>query len=403
MSSEKRIFQNSKGEKLVARLELPIDQRPKAYALFAHCFTCNKNLNAVWNISRALTAEGFGVLRFDFTGLGESEGDFAETNFSSNIQDLVAAAQYMDQELAGPVLLIGHSLGGAAVIFAGKEIPSVQAIATIGAPSSPDHVGHLFQSSLPEIEEKGAAKLEIGGRQFTIKKQFIEDISAKNMDETLRTLRKPLLILHSPQDTIVGIKNAARIYTAAFHPKSFISLDGADHLLTDQRDSHYAGQVIASWASRYLSLPEKPTLASQNAVVAQIGSEGFFTEIMAGNHSLHADEPVNVGGTGLGPGPYDLLLAALGACTAMTMRMYADRKNWSVEEIRVHLDHKKDYASDCADCEKPQAKIDHIDKFIEIKGDLDDAQRDRLIQIAGSCPVHKSLHSEVEIRTQLKG
>lgn len=402
MNTQKLTFTNKSGEKLVARLELPLDQAPIAYALFAHCFTCNKNLTAVRNISRAMTANGFGVLRFDFTGLGESDGDFADTNFSSNISDLVAAAKYMEDELEAPCLLIGHSLGGAAVIFAGKEIPSVQAIATIGAPSSPDHVQHLFQSSVEEIETRGVADLLIGGRPFTIKKQFIEDISGKNMAETVKSLKKALLIMHSPQDTTVGIANAAEIYGAAFHPKSFVSLDGADHLLSNGKDSEYVGQVIATWASRYIQLPPQRVLSSSNKVVVQIGSEGFTTDIKAGKHTFRADEPISVGGKDYGPSPYDFLMASLGACTAMTMRMYADQKKWPIEEINVHLDHKKDYATDSSDCENSKAKVDVIDRYIEIKGDLDASQRERMMKIADKCPVHRTLHGTIEVRTSAK-
>ena len=402
MNTQKLTFSNSTGEKLVARLELPLDQAPIAYALFAHCFTCNKNLAAVRNISKALTSNGFGVLRFDFTGLGESDGDFADTNFSSNISDLVTAAKFMEDELEAPCMLIGHSLGGAAVIFAGKEIPSVQAIATIGAPSSPDHVQHLFQSSVSEIEKSGVADLLIGGRPFTIKKQFIDDISGKNMAERVRGLKKALLIMHSPQDTTVGIENAGEIYSAAFHPKSFVSLDGADHLLSNGKDSEYVGEVIATWASRYIKLPPRKILSSSNKVMVQIGGEGFTTEIKAGKHTLRADEPTSVGGKDYGPSPYDLLMASLGACTAMTMRMYADHKKWKIDEINVHMDHKKDYAADSSDAENSKAKVDIIDRFIEIVGDIDDSQRGRMMKIADKCPVHRTLHGVVEVRTSEK-
>ena len=247
-------FKNSKGINLSGKLELPENQQPVAYAIFAHCFTCNKNLSAVKNIARALKSNGFGVVRFDFTGLGQSEGDFAETNFSSNIQDLEDIAQYMTQELEAPKLMIGHSLGGAAAIFAGKSIASIQAVATVGAPSSPQHVQHLFKSGIEEIQANGKALVNIGGRPFPISKQFIEDISTKNMNEIVKSLRKPLLLFHSPQDTTVGVNNATEIYTAAIHPKSFVSLDGADHLLTNKEDSIYVGNMIAHWAVRYIDI-----------------------------------------------------------------------------------------------------------------------------------------------------
>lgn len=387
-------FKNSKGVTLSGKLELPANQHPVAYAIFAHCFTCNKNLTAVRNISRTLTLHGFGVVRFDFTGLGQSEGDFGDTDFSSNIQDLEDIAKYMGEELEAPKLLVGHSLGGAAVIFAGKNISSIEAVATIGAPSSPKHVQHLFQSGIEEIEAKGKAIVKIGGREFPISKQFIEDISVKNMKEVVRELRKPLLLLHSPQDTVVGVKNANDIYMEAMHPKSFISLDGADHLLSDKKDSIYAGNIIAQWAARYLDTTEEKKLKTTKQVVAKIGNEEFTTNIMAGGHPLIADEPESVGGNDFGPAPYDLLLSSLGACTAMTLRMYADRKQWDLKEVIVHLDHSKKEG-------EGNAKVDHIEKSIELVGDLDEAQKKRLLQIADKCPVHKTLHNNVVVTSEL--
>ncbi len=400
MALNKLLFSNSKGDQLVGRLELPVDQHPKAYALFAHCFTCNKNLSAVRNISKALTQKGFGVLRFDFTGLGESEGDFADTNFSSNIDDLVAAGRYMESELEAPSLIVGHSLGGAAVIFAAKELDSVRAVATIGAPSSPDHVQHLIQSGLPEIEEKGEAQLNIGGRPFTIKKQFLEDISGVNMQATIKALRKPILVAHSPQDDTVGINNAAEIYSAAMHPKSFLSLDGADHLLSNTADSLYVGQMIAAWAERYIDTEEAADLKTTHQVLVHSDVEsGYTLDIQAGKHTFKADEPESIGGNDFGPTPYDLLLASLGACTAITMRMYANRKGWPVEDIEIHLNHNKEHLQDCEDCESSDAKIDVIERYIEIKGDVDEKQRKRMMQIADKCPVHKTVHSEIRVVT----
>jgi len=401
MSIQRLTFQNSSGQKLSARLSLPINQAPKAYTLFAHCFTCNKHLTAIHTISKALNRNGFGVLRFDFTGLGESEGDFADTNFSSNVQDLIAAADYMQNELQAPCLLIGHSLGGAAVIFADKEIASVQAVITIGAPSSPQHVQHLLQGDIDQIEQKGVAKVSIGGRTFTIKKQFLEDLEEKNMQSTIKELKKPLLLLHSPHDKTVGVENAAEIYQAAMHPKSFVSLDGADHLLRNKKDADYVGEIIASWASRYIKIPKKEKLRTHKDVVVQIGKDKYTTEILAGQHAIVADEPESLGGKDYGPSPYDLLMASLGACTAMTLRMYADRKKWDLEEVRVHLSHQKVHTEDCQDCESKNQKIDKIERHLELKGKLDEKQRKRLLQIANKCPVHRTLHNPIEVHTDL--
>jgi len=405
MQTEKVTFTSDEGIQLSARLELPIDQHPHAYALFAHCFTCNKNLSAVRNISRALARQGFGVLRFDFTGLGESEGDFADTNFSSNIQDLLSAAQFLEDEYESPSLLIGHSLGGAAVLRAAYELESVKAVATIGAPFDPEHVTHLFGESQEEIEEKGVAEVHIGGRSFTVKKQFLQDIESNKLSERIGSLDRALLIMHSPQDLIVPVDNAADIYLAARHPKSFISLDGADHLLSKKEDSQYAGHMIAAWTERYLPRPDKDTLKAEKEVSVRLNAEDdFTTDIMIRKHALVADEPESVGGHDFGPTPYDLVSAGLGACTAMTLHMYARRKKWPLESVKVHLDHFKDYAEDqqkCADNKSPQ--IDHFERTLDIKGDLSKEQIERLLEIADRCPVHRTLHNPVEIRTILKG
>lgn len=399
--SEKVTFTNSQGEQLAARLEMPVNQHPHTYVLFAHCFTCNKNLTAVRNISRALTIEGFAVLRFDFTGLGESEGDFADTNFSSNIQDLEHAAHFLKEEYESPSLLIGHSLGGAAVIRAASHIDTVKAVATIGAPFDPEHVSHLLENSREEIEENGMAQVNIGGRSFTVKKQFLEDIRQNKCIDRIKNLKKALLIMHSPQDRIVAIDNAAKIYHAAMHPKSFISLDGSDHLLTHKQDSLYAGDMIACWAKKYINQPQKEKLQVIKEVAVRLGHEGYTTDIMVRQHGLTADEPESVGGNDFGPSPYELVTAGLGACTAMTLHMYARRKKWDLQEVIVHLEHYKDYATDLENLEKEQSKIDHFGRFIEINGELNDTQKARLIEIANKCPVHKTLHKPVEIRTEL--
>jgi uncharacterized OsmC-like protein/alpha/beta superfamily hydrolase len=400
MKTTRLSFTNDNGEELSACLEFPVDQHPKAYALFAHCFTCNKNLLAVNNISKGLTANGIAVLRFDFTGLGESEGDFSNTNFSSNVNDLLAAVSFLERDYQTPALLIGHSLGGAAVLFAATKLERLQAVVTIGAPSDPKHVQHLIQSSAKEIEKRGVADVNIGGRTFTIRKQFLDDLIKSNMGEVLKGLRKPLLILHSPQDQTVEVENAAQLYHMAHHPKSFISLDGADHLLSNKVDSRYVGELIGAWVRRYIEFEKKPVLKSDNQLVARV-NEGFATEIRVGKHLLIADEPEEVGGTDFGPSPYDYLSAALAACTAMTLRMYADRKKWPLEEVMVHLDHGKVHCEDCENVEQAGKRIDHFSRSIVLEGELTSEQRNRLVEIADKCPVHKTLHQNVSVTTTL--
>mgnify|MGYP002628000346 CR=1 FL=1 len=407
MPIEKITFPGAGGDQLAARLDLPVDGKPIAYALFAHCFTCGKNLRAVGTISRALTGQRIGVLRFDFTGLGESEGDFADTNFSSNVADLVAAARFMEKEYAAPAILIGHSLGGAAVLQAAGELPSVKAVVTINAPADPVHVAHLLAEARPEIEANGEAQVTIAGRSFTVKQQFLDDLDGAKMEKSIRNLRRPLLVCHAPLDNTVGVDNAAKIFTAARHPKSYLSLDQADHLLSNEEDSLYVGTVAAAWARKYvgglLADPEKPALSADVQVVVRTDREHYRTAILANGHPLVADEPLSSGGTDTGPTPYDLLLAGLGACTSITLRMYADRKGWPVEAIIVHLDHSKIHAEDCEECESPSGKIDRIEREIELIGDLDDEQRARLLEIADKCPVHRTLHSEISVVTRLRG
>jgi len=397
MTKTKKIsFVNKNGENLTARLDLPVNGHPIAYALFAHCFTCSKNLTAVKNISRALNQKGIAVLRFDFTGLGESEGDFANTNFSSNVEDLVVAANYLKENYIAPQIIIGHSLGGAAVIFAAKQLPSIKAIATIGAPASPEHVSHLFKHGLDKIEQDGKATLEIGGRPFTIKKQFLDDLKSKNLASVLKNIEKALLVMHSPQDNTVGIENAAEIYQAAMHPKSFISLDGADHLLMNKEDSNYVGEIIASWSLRYIDIPKKEALKTDKEVVARL-NDSYTTEIMANGHSLLVDEPTDIGGNDLGPNPYGLVSSGLAACTAITLKMYANKKEWDINEIRVHIKHDKVEQTK----EDETNKVDQFVRYIEIEGNIDEEQRNRLLLIANKCPVHKTLHSDVIVETKL--
>lgn len=385
-------------------LELPVDEAPDAYALFAHCFTCSKNFKAATHISRALAAEGFGVLRFDFTGLGESEGDFADTSFSSNVDDVVAAAAFLDHEYDAPALLVGHSLGGAAVLQAAGRIAPVRAVATIGAPCEPSHVTNLFAGATDEIEERGEVEVSIAGRRFKIKKQFIDDLETTRMQEIIRGLGRALMILHSPVDDIVGIDNAASIFAAARHPKSFVSLDRADHLLSEQRDSRYVGRVIAAWARKYIDAPEGVSSEAPERdgwVTVRTGASGFYSEVRAGGHSLVADEPTAYGGTDLGPSPYEYLSAALGACTSMTLRMYADRKEWPLAGVTVRTKHQKTHAVDCADCDTTAGKIDEIVREVRPEGPLDDEQKKRLLEIADKCPVHRTLHGEIKVRTIL--
>ncbi len=415
MSGRKMTFTGARGEELVARAELPPDGEPRAWALFAHCFTCSKDLKSAVRLSRALAAERIGVFRFDFTGLGESAGDFADTNFSSNVGDLVAAAEFMERELEAPRILVGHSLGGAAVLQAAREIPSSAAVATLGAPADPGHVLRHMEGSLEEIRQEGQAEVTLSGRTFSVRRQFVEDLESANMEETIGALDRALLIFHSPLDQVVGIENAARIFQAARHPKSFVSLDRADHLLLDPEDARYAGVVLAAWARRYLEdgLAEEEAAAGEEAdggpgfprdeegqVAARIGREKYRTDMIAGGHALISDEPESVGGTDQGPAPYDLLLSALGACTAMTLRMYADRKEWPLESVTVRLDHSRKHAKDDEACEDPECKLDRIERVVSVTGDLDGEQRERLLEIADRCPVHKTLDAGVRTETR---
>ncbi|WGK64303.1 bifunctional alpha/beta hydrolase/OsmC family protein [Croceiramulus getboli] len=404
MNTTPLTFKNAQGQQLSGKLELPLDGRAHNFALFAHCFTCTKNLAAVRNISRSLTDRGFAVLRFDFTGLGDSEGAFEDTTFSHNVADLVAASRYLEQEYKAPTLLIGHSLGGAAVIFAAEQLEAVEAIATIGAPASAAHVQHLFEEDIPTIQQQGEAVVQLGGRDFKIKKEFVDDLTNKSAAGVLGSLRKSLLILHAPQDRIVAIKNAEALYLGAHHPKSFVTLDGADHLLSKKEDSAYVGQIIASWASRYLDTSWKDELVSSpnHDVVAQLdGDQGFTTAMKLGKHFMLADEPKSVGGNERGPTPYELVSAGLSACTAMTIQMYARRKNWTIEQVEVHTRYDKDHAQDCERCENDSAKIDTFYREIKIKSDLDEKQIQRVLEIADKCPVHRTLESTTQVITTL--
>jgi uncharacterized OsmC-like protein/pimeloyl-ACP methyl ester carboxylesterase len=410
MQFQRLNFMNRDGKRLAARLDLPIDEKPSVFAIFAHCFTCTKNFNAIVNIDRALTSRGIAVLRFDFTGLGESEGDFSETNFSTNVADLVSAADFLRDNYEAPKLLIGHSLGGAAILQAADEIPSSRAVATIAAPADPTSViRSLDDNSRERLESTGETTINfsgLSGRDFKIRKQFLEDLQQNKMDMVIRNLRKPLLLFHSPADQIVSIDNAAKIFVAARHPKSFISLDRADHLLSNREDSFYVGSVLAAWSKKYLEFPEKvegQTGITEGRVVTRTGKVGFQTEIVADGHRLIADEPIAVGGANTGPTPYDLLTAALGACTGMTLRVYADRKGLPLDGVTVRLKHEKIHAEDCRDCADQNKMIDSIEREIELHGDLDQSAREKLLEIANRCPVHKTLESPISIESRLKG
>jgi uncharacterized OsmC-like protein/fermentation-respiration switch protein FrsA (DUF1100 family) len=403
IESSKITFTGVDGQALAARLDSPAGP-VRAYALFAHCFTCSKDIFAASRIARGLAEKGIAVLRFDFTGLGASEGEFANTNFSSNVQDLLAAAEHLRQHYQGPAILIGHSLGGAAVLAAAGDIPECKAVATIGAPADPAHVAHNFQPNLEEIEAKGEASVQLAGRSFTIKKQFLDDVREQRLSQRIASLKRALLVFHAPLDETVGIDNATQIFVAAKHPKSFVSLDKADHLLSRHEDAGYVAEVLAAWAARYLPSAEKDEKETQpvkGVVVRSTGQGRFTQEVLARHHRLLADEPKSVeGALDLGPSPYEYLLAGLGACTSMTLRMYADRKGWPLEGVSVALDHGRIHAEDCSDCATKEGKVDEISRELTLSGPLDEAQRERLLEIADMCPVHRTLENEIKIRTR---
>ncbi|MFT4858756.1 MAG: putative OsmC-like protein/alpha-beta hydrolase superfamily lysophospholipase [Algoriphagus sp.] len=403
MNPKLLLFENRKKLKLAANLYVPLDQAPRFYALFAHCFTCTKNFSAVTQICTALSQQGIAVMSFDFTGLGRSEGEFQDSSFSANISDLSDAAAFLAEHYQAPKLLVGHSLGGAAVIYAAAQLESIEAIATIAAPAYPAHVKNLFQDKIEEIEANGSGKVNIGGRPFRINKAFIDDLEQKPLESFLKNLKKSILIFHSPQDTIVAISNAAALYQAAFHPKSFISLDGADHLLSNPIDSKYIGEVIATWSSRYVKPSAEATVndLKGNQVLVRLAGEGYTTEIKTPFHHLLADEPAEVGGANLGPTPYDLLMASLGSCTAMTLKMYAERKNWPLKEVSVYLNHDKVHLDDSKAPEESGTKVSQFTRIIQLEGDLDNEQRQRLLEISNRCPVHKTLQEEIIIQTML--
>jgi len=402
MPTERVTFAGHGGHELAARLDLP-EGPHLGTALFAHCFTCSKDIPAARRISARLAAMGIAVLRFDFTGLGHSEGEFANTTFSSNADDLVAAADALAARGLAPTLLIGHSLGGAAVLRAAARIPSSRAVVTIGAPFDPNHVTHNFADALDAIRENGSAEVDLGGRQITIGRNFVEEIAAEELGPAIADLRRALLVLHAPRDRIVGIENAANIFMAAKHPKSFVTLAEADHLVTDPEDAEYAAEVIAAWAGRYLDLrpPAPPPGAPEGVVrVSEADPRGFLQDITSGqNHHVLADEPVSYGGTDRGMSPYGFLSAGLGACTSMTIRMYARRKGWRLAHVSVDVTHDKVHAQDAAS--PGEDKVDQFTRVIRLEGDLEAAQRARLLEIADRCPVHRTLERRSHIETRL--
>jgi uncharacterized OsmC-like protein/alpha-beta hydrolase superfamily lysophospholipase len=401
MTTEKLEFEGHDGSKLAARLDLPAG-RVRATALFAHCFTCSKDILPARRIAQRLTSAGIAVLRFDFTGLGHSEGEFANTTFTSNVADLVRAADTLRARDLAPTMLIGHSLGGAAVLRAAGEIGGIKAVVTLAAPFAPDHVTHNFADHLDEITREGSAEVNLGGRTFTIGREFVEDIRAETLTPAIHDLKAALLVMHAPRDAIVGIDNAEAIFRAALHPKSFVTLDDADHLISRGEDAEYAASVIAAWAERYLDLGTADAAegAPEGVVrVQEADPEGFLQDVTHGPHHLYADEPESFGGTDRGLSPYGFLSAGLGACTSMTIRMYARRKDWPLTDVRVDVTHSKVHAED-ADPDTPSGKVDEFRRVIRLTGDLSGDQRDKLMEIADKCPVHKTLHQENRIVTE---
>ena len=409
--SERFTFDNAHGQQLAARIDLPGGE-VRASALFAHCFTCSKDLHVVRRVAEALSACGIAVMACDFTGLGQSEGDFSQTTFSTTVEDLVRASEAFAAAYEAPQILIGHSLGGAAVLAAAARIPSARAVATLNAPCDPDHVRGLFVDTEPEIEERGEAVVDLGGRPFCIRRQFLEDLeSHASMETRIRQLDRALLIFHAPTDQTVGIEQAGKIYAAARHPKSFVSLDGADHLLSNPTDALYVGNVLAAWAERFLDVddagpvgaepPQTVSAYDDPTVSATTGASGFRTALQARGFALAADEPASIGGTQTAPTPYDYLGLALASCTSMTIQMYARRKQLPLDSVRVTVSHDRVHATDCAECDRVEGHIDRLTRTVSLTGDLSDAQRDRILQIADRCPVHRTLENDIHVVTEL--
>ena len=398
-------IKNKNGESLAAQLITPMNGQINSIAIFAHCFTCSSSLAVVRNISSELTNRRISVLNFDFTGLGHSDGDFSETSFSNNVSDIVAVNEFLTENYIAPNILIGHSLGGAAVIIAANLLSNIQAVVSIAAPSYVKHVTKHFQGLEDTITKKGEALLSIGGRPFKIKKQFIADLETHNLEDEVKLLRKPLLLLHSPQDLIVGIENAAALYHKAHHPKSFISLDGADHLITNKKDAFYVAEVISSWVKRYVEIKKEEIAVKdtegEQVLVYHETIVPFTNHIYTKTHHIYGDEPVEFGGDDLGLSPYELLNAAIGSCTVLTLKLYAQRKQWDLKEVFVYLSYSKKHAAELNLEIEEMGQLDHITKKIKLIGNLTEEQRNKLIEIASKCPVHKTVANKVYFDTEL--
>ncbi len=401
-------FKNQEGLTLTGDLEMPASGKPRAFALFAHCFSCTRKIRAAVHITRAMADQGIAVLRFDFTGLGQSEGDFADSSFSANVDDLLAAADWIAKQHEPVQILVGHSLGGTAVLAAAPQIESCRAVASINAPAQPQHVLHHMEDNLEKIEQSGSAVVNLGGRPFRIRKEFVDDVRNQDVANRLRSLKRALLVLHAPLDKTVDVHNAQEIFAAALHPKSFVSLDKADHLLSSPEDSEYAGLIIANWARRYLDPVEAEDAQVETAEQTSVDgvlvtgrtSDGFACKVQSGNHQWVADEPPGIGAD-TGPDPYAHLCAALGTCTVMTLNMYARHKKLPVEQVITHVKHDRIHASDCEDCQKTDGKIDVLHRSISITGEITDQQRQRMLEIADRCPVHRTLENEIKVETSL--
>ncbi len=407
MRHERVTFTNARGQTLAGRIDYPVTGDPIGFVLYAHCFTCSKELRAIGRIASTLAGHGLAMLRFDFTGLGDSEGDFADTNFTTNVEDIISAAHYLRDHHEPAEIVIGHSLGGAAALAAVPSLPGVRSVVTIGAPATPQHIERHIAEDLDKIRVEGSAQVQLAGRTFTIKDQLLDDVGAVDLAAAVGTLRRPLLIMHSPIDNTVGIDNAGDLFGMARHPKSFVSLDTADHLITDPDDASYVAEVLASWATRYISRDLRShsqpdfLVDAPKSVTTVRTEDGFRTEVVSNGFPLVADEPESVGGTNTGPTPYDYLLTALGTCTGMTLRMYADRKQWPLKAVTVELTHRRIHAKDCEQCETDEGTVDEIGKVLALEGDLDAEQQQRLLEIADRCPVHKTIQGEVVIHSEL--